>query len=110
MDLVFICSPYAGDIERNTRRAQRYCHFAYTCNKVPIAPHLLYPQFLDEAISEEREAGISMGIEILKKSSELWCFGNVLSDGMRTELSFAIKNDIPIRYFTEYCEEVKNFE
>lgn len=110
MDIVFICSPYAGDIEHNTKRAQRYCRFAYSVGKVPIAPHLLYPQFIDENIKEEREAGIKMGMEILKKSSEIWCFGNKLTDGMRAELRYAIENDIPVKYFTALCKESKEGE
>lgn len=110
MDIVFICSPYKGDIELNTMRAIRYCHFAYTCNKVPIAPHLNFPQFLDEKIHEEREAGIKMGLEILKKANELWCFGKTLTEGMEMELKYAIKNNIPIKYFTIGCQEVERHE
>lgn len=45
--MVFICSPYAGDIERNIRKAQGYCRFAVSRNCIPIAPHLLFPQFMD---------------------------------------------------------------
>ena len=110
MSIVFICSPYAGDIKINTRKARRYCRFAYTQNKIPIAPHLIYPQFLNENIKEERESGIKMGLEILKKSNELWCFGNEISNGMNTELKYAIAHNIPIRYFTDLCEEVRNYE
>lgn len=106
MKLVFICSPYGGDIEHNTKKAQGYCRFAYISKKVPVAPHLHNPQFLDENIPEERIAGIELGIEVLKHCDELWCFGDRLTDGMRTELSFAIKNDITVRYFTAKCEEV----
>lgn len=110
MKLVFICSPYAGDIERNTRKAQGYCRFAYIKGSIPFAPHLHNPQFLDEDIPEERKVGIELGIELLKRSDELWCFGNKLTDGMRAELRFAIKNDIPVRYFTDICEEVIEHE
>lgn len=109
MSLVFICSPYASDMEHNTEKVQRYCRFAYSVGKVPIAPHLYFPQFLDEEIPEEREAGIKMGIEILKKSSELWCFGNVITNGMEVELKYAIKNNIPVKYFTDLCEERAHF-
>ena len=46
--LVFICSPFAGNIERNTRRARDFCRFAVSENCIPIAPHLLFPQFMEE--------------------------------------------------------------
>lgn len=103
--LVYICSPYAGNIEKNTKRAQRYCRFAYTCNKVPVAPHLHNPQFLDEGIVEERKAGIQLGLELLKRCDELWIFGDVLSKGMQMELEASQKMNIPVRYFNEKCEE-----
>ena len=42
--LVFISSPFAGNIERNTRRARDFCRFAVSENCIPIAPHLLFPR------------------------------------------------------------------
>ena len=53
--IVYICSPYAGDVESNTAAARRYSRFSVEAGYIPIAPHLLFPQFLnddDPAISE----------------------------------------------------------
>ena len=47
--LVYICSPYAGDTEKNTFRARVFSRFAVEKNCIPVAPHLLFPQFVDEA-------------------------------------------------------------
>jgi len=105
--LVFICSPFGGDVERNTEKAAGYCRFVFSQNLVPYAPHLHNPIFLKENIPEEREAGISLGLEILKHCDELWSFGETVSAGMQIELSFAKENGIPIKYFNEKCEEVK---
>jgi len=44
--LVFICSPFAGDVERNLQNARLYCKYAVEQGAIPLAPHLLYPQFL----------------------------------------------------------------
>ena len=60
--LVYICSPYAGDIEGNARRAQTYCRFAVSQNYIPLAPHLYFPQFMDEDSLEERSLGIAFGL------------------------------------------------
>jgi hypothetical protein len=106
--LVFICSPYSGDIEGNTKKAARYCRFAYSKNVVPFAPHLHNPNFLDENIADERSAGIKLGLELLSKADELWCFGKDSTEGMLIELAYAIKNKIPIRYFNERCEVIVN--
>ena len=50
--LVYICSPYAGDIEKNTYRARAFSRFAVEKKYIPIAPHLLCPQYLDEETEE----------------------------------------------------------
>lgn len=36
--IVYICSPYAGDVERNTAAARRYSRFAVEAGYIPIAP------------------------------------------------------------------------
>jgi hypothetical protein len=105
MKLIFVCSPYRGNLEYNTSRAQGYCRFVHSQGCVPYAPHLNNPQFLDESIPEEREAGIILGLQLLKRSDEMWLFGDRLSEGMTEELKTAQQMKIPVRYFTDICEE-----
>lgn len=52
--IVYICSPYSGDVEGNVAAARRYCRFAVDQGYIPIAPHLLFPQFLDDSDPKER--------------------------------------------------------
>ena len=106
MKLIFICSPYAGDVELNTNRARRYCRFAHSRGHLPFAPHLLFPQFLDDNDPEERQAGIKMGLSMLGFCNELWCFGREISPGMAAEIEWAEKLKIPVRRFTTSCKEV----
>lgn len=47
--------PFAGDIQRNIESARRYSRFAIVMGCIPIAPHLLFPQFLDDSDPEERK-------------------------------------------------------
>lgn len=47
--LIYIASPYAGDIETNTAFAKKACWYAIHQGHTPIAVHLLYPQMLDDA-------------------------------------------------------------
>lgn len=63
--IVYICSPYAGDVENNTAAARRYSRFAVEAGYIPIAPHLLFPQFLDDKKPKERELGLFFGNAIL---------------------------------------------
>nr|DAQ66901.1 MAG TPA: deoxyribosyltransferase [Caudoviricetes sp.] len=106
MPVVYICSPYAGDIESNTDAARRYCRFAVDKGAVPLAVHLLFPQFMSE--DTERELALHMGEIILSKCKELWCFGDRISEGMKRELETADRRGITIRYFTEELEEKTN--
>ena len=101
MKIVYICSPYAGNVEENTERARRHCRFAYDEGMMPIASHLLYPQFLDDSIIVERKMGMHFAFVLLGKCDEMWVFGSYPSDGMLAEIEVAKERDIPIRYFDE---------
>ena len=102
--LVYICSPYSGDIEENTRNARRYCRFAVDHGAIPLAPHLLLPQFMSE--ETERELALFMGQVFLGLCEQVWVFGTGRSHGMKAEIARAERKQIPVRYFTEELKEV----
>ena len=103
---MYICSPYAGDVESNTAAARRYSRFAVEAGYIPIAPHLLFLQFLDDNKPKERELGLFFGNAILSKCAEMWVFGDRISEGMEAEIKRATWKGHRIRYFSETCEEV----
>lgn len=104
--IVYICSPFAGDIEKNVAAARTYSRFAVEQGYIPIAPHLLFPQFLNDSDSKERELGLFFGNAIMSKCSEIWVFGNHISSGMKAEIKRAKWKNYRLRYFTENLEEV----
>ena len=106
--LVYIASPFAGDTERNTERARGYCRLAVSKGCIPLAPHLLYPQFMDDDDREIRELGIFFALVLLSKCDELWVFGERISDGMNREIAKATKRGLPVRYWNSRCEEVEH--
>jgi len=89
MKMVYIASPYSGDIEHNTEMAQKYCRFAAGQGVIPMAPHLLFTRFLDDRKPEERELGCRMGLELLSSCNELWICGPRISSGMAAEIAEA---------------------
>ena len=105
--LVYICSPYSDDILNNERKARVFCRFAVRRGAIPLAPHLHYPQFMDENSPSERELGLFFGLVLLTKCEQVWVFGDRISRGMSREIAKAESKGIPIRYFTEDCEEVE---
>jgi hypothetical protein len=72
--IVYICSPFSGDVARNTENARKFCKYAVSKGVMPIAPHLLFPQFLDDNCPVEREKGLAFGLALLEKADELWVY------------------------------------
>lgn len=103
--IIYIASKYAGDTARNTKAARRYCRYAIDKGCIPIAPHLLLPQFL----SDETERGLAIAIDLrlLSLCEELWACGGI-SEGMRREIDYAKKAGIPVRYIREEDIHVRN--
>jgi hypothetical protein len=106
--LVYIASPYSGDVETNATRAERYCRFAITKGCIPLAPHLHYPRFLDDADKDERELGLFSALVLLGKCDALWVFGERVTEGMSREIAKAKKRGMPIKYFNNKLEEVQS--
>lgn len=104
--IVYICSPFAGDIEKNVVATRTYSRFAVEQGYIPIAPHLLFPQFLDDSDPKERELGLFFGNAIMSKCSEVWVFGSHISSGMEAEIKRAKWKNYRLRHFTENLEEV----
>lgn len=105
--LVYICSPYSGDVESNVARARDYCRFAVTeKNAIPFAPHLLLPQYMEDSDPQQRALAMFMNMVFLGKCNELWVFGERRSEGMQQEIAKAKKRHMTIRYFTEELQEV----
>lgn len=105
MKLIYVASPYAGDMERNVEYAKQACRTVMECGHAFIAPHLLYPAVLNDAVSEERQAGIEMGLTLLHRCDEVWAFGPVVSSGMQAEIEEAERLRIPVRRM-EVTEEL----
>lgn len=106
MPLVYIASPFAGDTEANITAAQGYCRLAVGKGYIPLAPHLHYPQFMDDGDKAQRDLGLRFALILLGKCEELWVFGEKISEGMGREIAKAKRRKMPIKYFNSRLEEV----
>lgn len=97
MKLIYVASPYAGDIKKNIKFAKQACRYVLNEGNAFFCPHLLYPQILDDNNSEERKLGINIGKEFLAKCDELWAFGDHISHGMFEEIEYAREIGIPVK-------------
>ena len=97
--LVYICSPFSGDVENNVIKARTYSRYALDEGNIPIAPHLLFPQFMND--ESERRLAMHFNYVLLGKCEEVWVFGDNISSGMAEEIKIAKKRKMKIRYIKE---------
>lgn len=104
--LIYVCSPYSGDIDRNVVNARRYSRFTLDKGAIPLTPHLLYPQFMDDENPEDRNFAVhTINYVLLGKCDELWVFGDCITEGMKREINLAERRKMKIRYFSGKLKE-----
>lgn len=107
MRKIYICSPLRGNIEKNIVLANLYSRFVYEKGFMPIAPHCIYTQFLDDKNKKERKDGRRMGLELMWVVQELWVFGYTITKRMAAEINLAKELKIKVRYFDSNMDELK---
>ena len=105
--MVYICSLYSGDVAGNVENARRYSRFTFEQGYIPIAPHLLFTQFLDDSDPMEREMGMHFGNVLMSLCREVWVFGDTISPGMDAEIRRARWKNYRLRFFTNDLKEVE---
>lgn len=85
----YVCSLFSGEVKTNTRKAKAYCRRLYELGYTPIAPHLMFPQFMDDDIPSERKDAMDMAKDILRRCRVLVVCGKEISDGMMQEIALA---------------------
>lgn len=104
--LVYICSRFSGDVTGNIANARKYSRFAVEQGYIPLATHLLFPQFLNDNDIAEREMGLHFGNVLMSHCSEVWVFGESISAGMDAEIRRAKRKNYRLRYFGSDLKEV----
>ena len=99
--IIYVCSPLKGDIERNRKKAAEYCNTVAAEGHIPFAPHLYFTEFLKDEIPTQREMGMKLGIDFIKRmdphKDELWHFGETISEGMQAEIKAAKEAGIAVK-------------
>ena len=106
MKLVYIASPLKAATkeayEDNIFKAVLYSKWASMHEDVlPLAPHTLFTQYLDDSDEADRKKGIEMSLGLLHRCDEVWVFGDSISEGMRKEIDTALNNDIRVRFISD---------
>jgi len=106
--LIYICSPFRAhetdaakaelEMKKNLNVARQACGIVMNQGNLPIAPHLYFPQFLDDGNEKTRNYGINAGLELLENCDELWVIGERITEGMAREIGKAGRLGLPIRH------------
>jgi hypothetical protein len=96
MKLAFVCSPFRNsdqaEATANVDYARNACLTLARCGLNPVAPHLLYPQYLNDNDEVERKLGLALARDLLKRCDEIHVFtGRGVSEGMAAEIKLAHK-------------------
>lgn len=103
MKLVIIESPYAGDVETNTRYLRACLKDSLSRGEAPYASHGLYTQegVLDDTIPEERDLGIAAGFAWRRAAWHTAVYTDLgISGGMRAGVDHALKYRHAVEYRT----------
>ena len=104
--LVYVCSPFRGNVDENVINARKYSRFTFDEKNIPITPHLLYPQFINDNDLFERNIAIhKINYVLIGLCKEMWVFGDVITEGMEREILIAKKRKMRIRYFSKDLKE-----
>ena len=99
--LVFIESPFAGDVDTNIRYARACMRDSLNRGESPFAMHLLYTQdgILDDDIPEERNLGIEAGFAWGKHASKTVVYTDLgITPGMELGIQRAKEEGREVEY------------
>lgn len=98
-NMVYVCSPYRGDAQRNREYARELTAAAVSNGLVPVTVHLYLTEVLDDSLPEERRRGMEAGQEILRQCSFILVGGRYgISEGMKEEIRLAYMQGLAFIY------------
>ena len=122
-EIVFCASPFRDETLEGMLNNQDFirdfnARLFQKTGEVGFSPHLYCPQFLDDFIDEERDAGIHLGTEVLLKCCvRMYVVGSRITKGMQFEIEMAEALQMPIihvpdvdHFFSAETDETKDVE
>lgn len=113
--VVYIAHPIGGDVENNKKKVLDICREVHVNSEaiIPTAPYITTLLYLDDNIPKERKIGIEANKKLFENGGfdELWLCGPRISEGMREEVEWCIKLDIPIYCYNDQLnKEFMNYK
>lgn len=100
---VVIESPYAGDVERNTRYLRAALRHSLSLGESPIASHGLFPGALDDNDPHQRKVGIAAGYAWWSAADAIVFYVDLgMSNGMQAALDKANSERAVSKFVVEF--------
>lgn len=93
---VYVCHPFRDDPVRNAERVRDICRELVAEGRLPVAPHLFLPQFIDEQVY--RDVALRLCLELLDDCDEVRVYGSDISEGMALEIDRAEARGIEVKF------------
>lgn len=88
--LLYVCSPYRGEVKRNKEYAKELTRKAIDNGFIPVTVHLYLTEALDDNKPDERQKGMEAGKMILDNCKYILVGSRYgISEGMKSEIEQA---------------------
>lgn len=92
----YVCAPTAGETGNNNKKVRGYCRKLYEFGYLPVAPHLLFPQFVNNNVPSEHNDCIHMAADMLRRCRVVVVCGKTNTEVMTGEIELARRLGIVI--------------
>ncbi len=98
-NLVYVCSPFRGEVRRNKEYARELTKAALNSGFAPVTVHLYLTEVLDDNEPQERSRGMAAGRDIMLGCKYILIgdkYGE--SEGMKEEITLAALKGLTMLY------------
>ena len=99
LQLVYICAPLRGNVERNIKFARQRAREVFQGGEIPICSHLMFPPIANPGNEAEDQTARNMGLQLVALCQRVNVYGGTRTAGMREEIELAERLGIPVKYF-----------
>lgn len=85
----YVCAPFESSAGLPFHKVREYCLALYELGFIPIAPNLMFCQFLSEAVPAQHAARQDMAQALLRRCRVLVVCGDTVTEEMESEILLA---------------------
>jgi hypothetical protein len=85
----YVCAPYNAAREFPSEKTKEYCRTLLELGYLPVAPNMMFSQFMKDTVPQEREARRGMAQSLLRRCRVLVVCSDEITEEMETEIMLA---------------------